>query len=140
MNDHDIDDNETIANLMNTHFNEVGNIFGHSPEDPNGYKTFLDTQRDSLFKLNEIALYEVKKLLTNFKDSKSSNDHFPIRLFKLSPDNILKQLVRLYNASIQNGIFPRKLKYSIIIPIHKQGSTSVSRSALTIDLFHYLAL
>jgi hypothetical protein len=77
--------------------------------------------KDSLVLL-EITETELIKIIQSMKYKKSAelDDISPYLLKKCVP-HIIKLLLELVNASIREGIFPSKLKKSVVKPIYKNG-------------------
>ena len=48
----------------------------------------------------------------------------PIKVLKLLNPYISKQLAHIFNQSICSGIFPDRLKYAKVIPVHKKGPSA----------------
>jgi len=63
---------------------------------------------------------EVLNIINNFKEDVASGfDKISVKLLKNIAPFILNPLTHIFNLSIQQGIFPDKLKLAIIKPIHK---------------------
>jgi hypothetical protein len=73
---------------------------------------------------------EVEKVARSFKNKLTAGIH---RI----PDCVVKECIELlkipltntYNASLESGIFPDKLKIAKVIPLHKKGDTN--------DIYNY---
>jgi hypothetical protein len=74
------------------------------------------------FVLLEITEMELIKIIQSMKNNKSAglDDISPYLLAKCIP-HIIKPLLQLVNVSIREGIFPSKLKKSVVKPIYKKG-------------------
>jgi hypothetical protein len=61
------------------------------------------------------------------KSLKSTNSHgydeIPVKILKTVSDFIISPLTHICNKSLSIGIFPDRLKYSEVTPIHKKGDT-----------------
>jgi hypothetical protein len=65
---------------------------------------------------------ELKEIFKSLQNKKSSGyDGIPIRIMKMSMPFIISPLVYICNRALFTGIFPARLKYSQIHPIHKKG-------------------
>ena len=62
---------------------------------------------------------EILSIIKEFSNNKSSD--IPIVVIKHCASLITPILSKLYNKCIQDGVFPKVLKYGVIIPIHKKG-------------------
>ena len=72
-------------------------------------------------------------------DSSKSSDIYGIspKILKISSPIISPILCTLFNNSFNEGIFPSKLKYAKIIPLHKGGSKLAVNNYRPISLFTY---
>ena len=112
-----------IANVLNSHFNEVGiNLAKDIPQSsrmPESYLTFSNSE----FHIQNVSLTKVYKLLSTIKTSKSAgHDRISGKLLRDAAEAISPTLTAIFNASINTGIFPDDFKIAIISPIHKSGS------------------
>ena len=86
-------------------------------------------------KLKSITSNEIKNVVNSFKLKGSHGyDEIPIKILKLIVPYILSPLTYLCNLMISTGIFPTRLKFAEIKPLHKKGE---NQTFLTIDLFPY---
>ena len=78
-----------------------------------------------LFKTSE---FEIRKIIKSLKNTNSTGfDHFSTKFIKLSISLLAPTLVKLFNHSIQSGLYPDLLKIVKVIPIFKKGDpTSVN--------------
>ena len=67
-------------------------------------------------------------MIKSLKNTNSTGfDHFSTKLIKLSISILAPTLVKLFNLSIQSGVYPDLLKVAKVIPIFKKGDpTSVN--------------
>ena len=84
----------------------------------------LSKTKNSIF-LQPIIYTEIEDIISCLQNGKSTT-HFsiPIKLLKLLNPYIFKQLTHIFNHSICIGIFPDRLKYAKVIPIHKKGPST----------------
>lgn len=76
------------------------------------------------FDLTPTNIEELKKIIKDINNKKSSGvDNLSAKIFENLPDRTLNALVCLINHSFETGVFPPSLKTSIVIPLHKGGST-----------------
>ena len=79
--------------------------------DPQGYE------------LTQCTEDEVLKVVNSIPTNKADGiDGIPIKAIKLGLSQLLKPLTNLVNSFIIKG-FPKELKRSIVLPIHKKGPT-----------------
>ena len=71
---------------------------------------------------------EIIKIIKSLKNTNSTGfDNFSTKFIKLSAPILAPALVKLFNLSIQTGVYPDLLKVAKVIPIFKKGdSTSVN--------------
>ena len=66
---------------------------------------------------------EIYKILKSLASKCSSGwDDIPQKVIKSSPFNVVRVLSHIFNLSIQEGVFPEKMKIAKVIPIFKKGS------------------
>ena len=66
---------------------------------------------------------EISKIMKCLTEKTSSGwDNIPQKIIKCNPFNILIALSHIFNLSIKEGIFPKKMKLAKVIPIFKEGS------------------
>jgi len=66
--------------------------------------------------------YEINKILKSLQTKNSYGyDEIPINILKLSAPFIISPLTYVCNKSLSSGVFPERLKYAIIKPVHKKG-------------------
>ena len=72
--------------------------------------------------------FEICKIIKSLKNTNSTGfDHFSTKFIKLSISLLAPTLVKLFNHSIQSGLYPDLLKIVKVIPIFKKGDpTSVN--------------
>ena len=79
---------------------------------------------DSIF-LQPIIYTEIEDIISCLQNGKSAGPFsIPIKVLKLLNPYISKQLAHIFNHSICSGIFPDRLKYAKVIPIHKKGPST----------------
>lgn len=62
----------------------------------------------------------------SLKSTKSEGyDSISTKIIKSCRENLLHILTFLVNLSLEQGVFPEKLKYSIVKPVHKKGNVAV---------------
>ena len=61
-------------------------------------------------------------------------DEISTRILKASAPFISSPLCHIINTSLESGIFPSRLKYSVITPLHKKGSKIIVSNYRPISL------
>ena len=114
-----------IASTMNSFFvTKVKNLQKKLPPrtgDPVRHLRSAMRNRRCTFKLKPVHPDEVRKLVLNLKNSKSTGlDNIDTRTIKLVIEEILPALTHVINLSITNQEFPEIYKQSKIIPLLKK--------------------
>jgi hypothetical protein len=66
--------------------------------------------------------YEINKIIKSLKTKTSYRYHeIPIKILKLCAPFIIPPLTYICNKSLSSGVFPERLKCSIIRPVYKKG-------------------
>ena len=121
---HTVTDPRTIANTFNSFFCSVAAEV--QSEVPFSYKRFFEylppPNQDSFF-ISPCTKEEVIEITSNFRSKKSAGPNsIPTKMLRLLTDDISKHLSVIFNTSFATGIFPEKLKFAKVIPIHKKDS------------------
>jgi hypothetical protein len=107
-----------ICNIFNKTFIEmVFKLDKKLPHTSNNITNLKDS-----FVLLEITQTELIKIIQSMKNKKSAGlDDISTCLLNKCIPHIIKPLLELVNVSIREGIFPSKLKKSVVKPIYKKG-------------------
>ena len=120
-----ITDPQNVADYMNNHFCNVGHSLGledHCPSTTNNMTEYTNGISNS-FALFPITETEVINSILKLKPNKSPGyDEITSDLLKLSITSISRVLQHVFNASIESGIFPSRMKIAKVIPIYKKGN------------------
>ena len=77
------------------------------------------------FTFDKVIENDTLKLLCSLKESKSTGpDKINARLVKDSAEVICATLIKIFNSSLQQVIFPEDLKNATISPVYKNGDKS----------------
>jgi hypothetical protein len=69
-----------------------------------------------------VSTQEVKRVISSLKNSNSAGyDEITTRLLTLSTPYIISPLTYICNSALNTGVFPNRLKYVTVTPIHKKG-------------------
>jgi len=72
-----------------------------------------------------VSTQEVKRVISSLKNSNSAGyDEITTRLLKFSTPYIISPLTYICNSALNTGVFPNRLKYATVTPIHKKGDTN----------------
>ena len=87
------------------------------------------------FYFNPTSQYEINKIIKSLKAKDSSGyDEVASRILKLSSPYILPPLTHIINNVLRLGIFPDRLKYSVVRQLHKKGPTNEMENYRPISL------
>ena len=68
---------------------------------------------------------EINKMIDSLKDKNSSGyDEISTKIIKISKPFIISPLINICNKMLAQGIYPERLKFSLIKPIYKSGDKS----------------
>ena len=126
-----ISDQKIIANLFNNYFLSIANLI--TTDKNNDTKSNICNSTEYLFKHYDkpfpsikwqyASTHEVEKILRSLKIPNSAGyDKISNRLLKLSDPYIASPLTYICNAALNLGVFPDRLKYVTVKPIHKKGN------------------
>ena len=116
-----ISDPLEIANGFCKYFTNVGpNLASKIPTVNVSFQNFLGPHVKETIFLRPITFLELYKICMSLKVGKAPGvDGIPMQLIKGSFQFISEPLMRIINLSLENGIFPDKLKTAKVIPIYK---------------------
>ena len=125
------------ANLFNNYFNSVFSKPCKEPLPP-GLCPIVPPLRELSNVV--ISVNEVESILKNLDPSKSPGpDGLTSRLLKEIASDISCPITELFNKSLNNGIFPTKLKDSNLTPVFKSGQKDVVTNYTGIALLPVLS-
>ena len=114
-----------VAELFNSYFCEISKVLlkeeGKKGLTHGNYQLKIKKNTNSIFLL-PITESEVKKVAGSLKNKLTAGtDEIPEYVVKQCIEQLKIPLTDIYNASLESGIFPDKLKIEKVIPIHKKG-------------------
>jgi len=121
----------TIANELNSYFSNIAGsisdkrINGKEGASPiqNLLKYFKQPFGD--IRWPYISARERNKIIDLLKDKNSSGyDEITTKIIKISKPFIISPLINICNKMLAQGIYPERLKFSLIKPIYKSGDKS----------------
>ena len=79
---------------------------------------------------------ETEKIIRSLPGKNSCGyDEISTRILKASAPFINSPLCRIINTPLNSGIFPTRLKYSVITPLHKKGDKNIVSNYRPISIF-----
>ena len=138
---------QTIAEEFNNYYvsavdsiinnnNLVKNITGDlNKNDPLNYLHSAFPQSFINIKLKNTTTGEIEKIIKELKNKNSCGyDEITAKILKQSSPFIVSPLTHICNSMLSTGIFPGRLKYSIIKPIYKKGDKTLITNYRPISL------
>ena len=130
INDNKVTEPQAITDYFNNFFCNIGERLANNFSNQNNhdYKKFLNNPASQSIFLHNTDMTEIINTVRNLKNSNSTgHDEFSLKFIKLSLPILAPALVKIFNLSINSGIYPDKLKIAKVIPIFKKGAaTSVN--------------
>ena len=132
-NTRDFNNNQKTANAFNLYFSSVAeklikNSLKENRSNRNDPLTYLRQnfkQPSSAIKLKNTTTHEIDKIIHSMKLKDSHGyDEISTRILKMSAPYILSPLTFISNKTLSTVIYPDRLKYSEVKPLHKKGNTS----------------
>jgi len=115
-----------LANDFCNYFKDIGpSLASKIPNGKHQYSYYMDKANTKNLFIAPTDEYEVSKLLTSLKSSKScGHDNLNGILLKKIKGPIALPLANIINTSISTGTMPDALKIAKVIPIYKSGAQS----------------
>ena len=124
INEHDITDQQTIAEKFNEFYVNIGpTLASKIPTgrcDPISY--IKNGTRNSIF-LHPVNEEEVSNILKDMKNSSAGWDCISPHIVKKTYEYFIVPLVHICNMSFLHGVFPNELKIAKVIPLFKGGES-----------------
>jgi len=114
-----------VAETLNSYFCEIPKelleVGGIQRPIHGNYHLKINQNPNSMF-LHPVTENKLKKVAGSLKNKLTAGlDDVPEYVIKQCIDQLTKPLTDIYNASLESGIFPDKLKIAKVIPVHKKG-------------------
>ena len=118
-----ISDKNDIAETMNKFFvNIPQKIESRIKQSKNNFRSYLPDGFTDTFTLTETTPHEVELKISSLKNNKSNGPNsLPTKILKECKKAISIPLALIINLSFKTGIFPHRLKFADIFPVHKGG-------------------
>jgi len=130
INNHFIHDRDIIANSCNSFFSSVAQNFTQElsgndfTQDPIRILNSNILKPTTLLHFNPTSTNEINRIIQSLKTKDSHGyDEISSRILKISTPCILSPLTYIFNKVLYSGIFPDRMKFSIIKPLCKKRST-----------------
>ena len=125
-NENFINKKSEVENIFNDYFLNVVEKIG-SKCSLEGARQLMEEAIPTQFDTIEIpptSPSEIRKIINSLKSKRSYGiDGISSRVLKTCSQEISRILSHICNSSLKQGIFPDRLKYAIVKPLHKKGDT-----------------
>ena len=114
---------QNISDDMNEHFCNVGGkLQAKIPDYGLKYMEYMPPRTASSFYLELVTSEDIMLEIKRTKPSKSpGHDLIGSKVIKLCPRIFAYNLAKIYNWSIENGIYPDDLKIAKVLTLYKKG-------------------
>ena len=116
-----------IANSFNNFFSEIGEKLANKFSNQNNseFAKYLGSPVQHSMFFHSISESEINEVISDLKNSNSTGyDDYNTKFIKLSSPLLAPALEKIFNLSINTGVYPDSLKIAKVIPIFKNGSKS----------------
>ena len=116
-----------FPNIMNKYFSSIGhNLASKMPNPPKQFSEYLpDLSDPGSFFFNPVSPLEIQNEIMNTPLNKQHGLYsFPSRILRSAKHIISQPLSVLISRSIENGVYPSKLKLAKVIPLYKSNDES----------------
>ena len=132
---------EDVSNIFNNYFINIGSNLANSiPDHTNLISTFLHNRNKHSIFLKDADPEEILQVISTLNPKKAVGyDGISSKTLQTLGHIITPIISKIFNKSIQQGIFPDKLKIAKVIPIHKGGKTEVINNYRPISILTSLS-
>ena len=120
------DDQNEVAEIMNTHFVNIGNnLTSKLPTPDTNYNSLLPIKPTIPieFNFNNVLEDEILDVIESFQIKKATGiDNISVRILKENKLTLISALTHLTNSVISGSKFPDCLKIARVTPLFKKGS------------------
>lgn len=120
-----INDKSMVANEFNEYFiNVASNLVCtiNTLHDPISFVKTAFPYKFANIKINPVSPREIKAIINVMKPKSSSGyDEINSKIIKHCADELIWPLTLICNNCLNSGVFPDRLKYAVVIPVHKKG-------------------
>ena len=134
----EIHDKKIISNKFGEYFSQLGSKFANKIRKPKyGIDTYLKVisrNCNSIF-VAPTSVCEIVKLISALPNKKSSGyDNIDNILLKKIESEISPMLVKIFNQSLSNGVFPESMKLAEVVPLFKSNDKTLTENYRPISL------
>ena len=115
-----IDDKKMICEEFNKFYINVGPTLAEKiPTFNRSTTSYMPAANPESIYLKPVCLEELKKIISNLKDSSAGWDDIQAKILKQTAHLYLPIIEHLINLSLCEGVFPKELKLARVIPLFK---------------------
>ena len=135
-----VTDYSNISDKFNEYFSSIGTELDSKLPLPTDSSTEQPLPiLPHSFYLFPVSVPEIIKIISKLKNSKSSLDVLPVRLFKFFSNILAEPLTIIINKVFSSGVFPKLLKIASVLPIFKSGDFFDPSNYRPISILSYLS-
>ena len=114
---------DKISEGFNEYFTSVGDQLQKKIKPSNKkFNEYLSAREENVLKFRTVSEETVLKIIRKIKNKNShGQDLLTNKMIKFCFPGIIGTITYLINKSLKNGIVPRPLKSSRVVPIYKEG-------------------
>ena len=122
-----VNDQKEVANHFNNFFSTVAeNIGKDTVYDPSDHPSLIEIKKQNdctnKFVFEKVTTDKVEKIINNINIKKATGaDGIPAKIIKCSKSIIAPQITSILNMSIDQNVFPDKLKKAQVTPLYKKN-------------------
>ena len=135
----EISNTQEITEIFNTHFSSIAhNLLNNISHTSLNAIELVPPSPQSFF-LSPVRFSECEKIIDSLKNSKTSTDELPVKIFQSNSHLISPTISKLINRCFSSTTFPSCLKIAIIRPIFKRGNPNNVSNYRPISILPYIA-
>ena len=139
INDSEESDSKILSETFNHHFSNVASVLADNIPDVNFDPLTHVNRLNNTFVLQDVTVEELFKTIKSFRPKMSSITTIPNFIYNHVCDIIAPILVKLFNSSVRQGIFPNRFKLAHVIPLFQSGSKLLLANYRPISLLPFLS-
>ena len=117
-----VNDEKEVANHFNNFFSTVAENIGKDTDHPSLIEIKKQNDCTNKFVFEKVTTDKVEKIINNINIKKATGaDGIPAKIIKCSKSSIAPQITSILNMSIDQSVFPDKLKKAQVTPFLKKN-------------------
>lgn len=138
VNDNEIvSDDKIVAEKFNKYFTNIAKkLESDLPKSSKDPMTYLSGRCDHDMPAPQTNLNDIFKIIKTLKIKQCRTDDISVAIIKENAHLVAPPLLKLFNQSINQGVFPDRLKIANVIPLYKKGNKNDMGNYRPISLLH----